>query len=209
MAGDLEPHDPSRLRISDTERNQVAEILRDAAAEGRIDLDELDERLDAVFAAKTYAELEPITRDLPLDNIRPPSRTPAVRRQTLPTTTTYDRTTAIMSESKRPGAWLVPAQHAVFALMGSVRLDLRQASFVAGETTISVTAIMSGVDVIVDEYTQVVVDGVGIMGEFTEASGDDEAPARLGDQSPVVRVTGAAFMSAVNVKRRFSPTSSG
>ena len=40
-------------------------MLRDAAGEGRLTLAELDERLDAVYAAKTYADLEPLTRDLP------------------------------------------------------------------------------------------------------------------------------------------------
>ena len=54
-----------RLRISDEDRHQVAELLRQAAGEGRIDLDELDERLEATYPAKTYGELVPITVDLP------------------------------------------------------------------------------------------------------------------------------------------------
>ena len=59
-------HDPSRLRISDADRHQVAEVLRQAAGDGRIDLAELDERLEATYAAKTYGELVPITVDLPV-----------------------------------------------------------------------------------------------------------------------------------------------
>ncbi|GAA2007247.1 DUF1707 SHOCT-like domain-containing protein [Nocardioides kribbensis] len=39
--------DPMLLRISDAERHQVAEHLRRAAGEGRLDLEELDERLEA------------------------------------------------------------------------------------------------------------------------------------------------------------------
>ena len=66
MAGDLRASDdPARLRISDQERHQVAEMLREAAGEGRLDLDELDERLEATYAARTYADLVPITLDLP------------------------------------------------------------------------------------------------------------------------------------------------
>ena len=44
--GEIEnrPHDPSLMRISDADRQRVADVLRDAAGEGRIDLDELDER---------------------------------------------------------------------------------------------------------------------------------------------------------------------
>src|ERR1700755_789898 len=62
----MDAEDPSRLRISDQDRHQVAEILREAAGEGRIDLTELDERLEATYAARTYADLVPITLDLPV-----------------------------------------------------------------------------------------------------------------------------------------------
>jgi hypothetical protein len=56
----------SELRISDEDRHKVAEVLRQAAGEGRIDLEELDERLEATYRAKTYGELVPITVDLPI-----------------------------------------------------------------------------------------------------------------------------------------------
>ena len=61
----MEPVDPSAMRISDADRHRVAEFLREAAGEGRIDLDELDSRLEATYAAKTYGDLVPITVDLP------------------------------------------------------------------------------------------------------------------------------------------------
>jgi hypothetical protein len=53
------------LRISDTDRDRAAEVLREAHAEGRISVDELDERLTSVYNAKTFADLVPVTRDLP------------------------------------------------------------------------------------------------------------------------------------------------
>ncbi|MEV6526455.1 DUF1707 domain-containing protein [Longispora sp. NPDC051575] len=53
------------LRAADADRERVAETLRTALNEGRLDLSEFDERLQAVYAAKTYAELAPITADLP------------------------------------------------------------------------------------------------------------------------------------------------
>src|SRR3954471_16279528 len=73
MAGEAVPYggqqggadDPRQLRISDSERHQVAEILREAAGEGRLDMDELDERLEATYAARTFAALVPIPLDLP------------------------------------------------------------------------------------------------------------------------------------------------
>jgi DUF1707 SHOCT-like domain len=66
------------LRASDADREQVAEQLRHATAEGRLSPDELEERLEAVFAARTYGELDAVVVDLPGQNVRrrehPPRR---------------------------------------------------------------------------------------------------------------------------------------
>jgi hypothetical protein len=53
------------LRASDADREQVAERLRQATAEGRLVAEELEERLEAVFAARTYGELDAVVADLP------------------------------------------------------------------------------------------------------------------------------------------------
>src|SRR5215813_4027020 len=75
------PTDPRLMRASDADRERVAEVLRTAASEGRLHLDELDERLAAVYAARTYAELEPLTRDLPTGHPLPtPHATPGPRQ---------------------------------------------------------------------------------------------------------------------------------
>src|SRR5690606_29621490 len=57
--------DLERLRASDADRERSAEVLRNALAEGRINHEELDERLDRVYRATTVGELAEITRDLP------------------------------------------------------------------------------------------------------------------------------------------------
>jgi hypothetical protein len=59
------------IRASDADRERVAQTLRDSAADGRIDTDELDERLETVYAAKTFGELNEVTRDLPVVASRP------------------------------------------------------------------------------------------------------------------------------------------
>lgn len=58
--------------MSDGEREAVATRLRDAAAEGRLDPEELDERLTTAYAARTRADLVPLTRDLPVPGPAPP-----------------------------------------------------------------------------------------------------------------------------------------
>jgi hypothetical protein len=53
------------MRASDADRERFAETLRDAAGEGRLEPDELEERLEAVYAARTLADLDAVTSDLP------------------------------------------------------------------------------------------------------------------------------------------------
>jgi Domain of unknown function (DUF1707) len=58
------------LRASDADREQFAERLRQATGEGRLVAEELEERLEAVFAARTYGELDPLVADLPGQTVR-------------------------------------------------------------------------------------------------------------------------------------------
>jgi hypothetical protein len=198
------PRNAAELRVSDEDRHRVAEVLRQAAGEGRLDLDELDERLEAAYQAKTYGDLVPITADLPIAHSDPPLPTPRRRAPVAnPTGPSYASSVAIMSENKRLGEWVVEGDHTAVAVMGSVLLDLREAAFTAEEVVITATAVMGEVKVIVDAGTRVVVDGVGIMGEFCEqrarvAFDPDEG-------GPVVRVRGFALMGSVNVQRRRPP----
>lgn len=54
-----------QMRVADTDREHVATRLHAALAEGRLDLDELDERLQRVYAAKTFGDLDRVVADLP------------------------------------------------------------------------------------------------------------------------------------------------
>jgi hypothetical protein len=68
------------LRASDAERDQVAEMLRSHAAQGRLDPDELDDRLGAAYAARTRGDLAVLTADLPPAPPAPPPPVPVHRR---------------------------------------------------------------------------------------------------------------------------------
>jgi hypothetical protein len=68
--------DPS-LRASDADREAVATQLRAAREDGRLDTDELEERLGQAYAAKTFGELAPLTADLGPAPSAAPSPAPA------------------------------------------------------------------------------------------------------------------------------------
>ncbi len=198
MSDELVPNDPGRMRASDTDRERVAQVLHKAAADGRLDLHELDERLGATYSAKTYGELVPITADL---GVPPPAAMPAVRQ-----TAALDRiggvpgstvSFAFWSGCDRKGDWVVPRYHNAVAIMGGVTLDLTQARFAEAEVTINVFAFWGGVDIIVPEEVTVIVSGMGFMGAFENRT--TSTPSVPG--GPVVRITGLALMGGVDVKR--------
>src|SRR4051795_10961011 len=153
MAGEAVPYggqqggadDPRQLRISDAERHQVAEILRQAAGEGRLDLEELEQRLEQTYAARTYADLVPITLDLPAHpHPRPLGRPPAappppalpapppprpgVRPAAAPPQVVPgpDREShlAVLSGLSRKGVWVVPRHLSILCMMGGAELEL-------------------------------------------------------------------------------------
>jgi hypothetical protein len=205
MAGDLEGwshggDDRARLRISDDDRHRVAELLRVAAGEGRLDIEELEERLESAYAAKTYADLVPITADLPGSS---PTPAPVMPTGPLLPAVRYDSSLAIMGSTSRTGVWEVGPSHTAVTVMGNVDIDLRSARFTSRETVIRVFAFWGAVNVYVNAHTRLVVDGVGIMGAFDQAR--DKVDAEIGPDSPVVRVTGASLMAGVTVQRRSMP----
>src|ERR1700745_1242452 len=57
------------IRASDNERESVVDVLRDAYTEGRLTLDEFEERTSAAYASKTWADLRELTGALPLDPV--------------------------------------------------------------------------------------------------------------------------------------------
>jgi hypothetical protein len=196
-----QPGDHLSIRISNEDREKVAQILHNAMAEGRLEMAELEERLDAVYAAKTFADLEPVTRDLPVQAphaVALPSQTPVPApnaRIVHGVSPGPSQSIAIMSGVERKGEWVVPAHHNVVAVMGGVDIDLTQARFSAAETTIQCFAFMGGVEIKVPDDIQVQVDGIGFMGAFEDKSLGTSAPGR-----PVVRITGFALMGGVEVR---------
>lgn len=57
------------MRASDADRDRVAATLREHCAQGRITIDELNERLEGVYRARTVGELRRLTGDLPEEDL--------------------------------------------------------------------------------------------------------------------------------------------
>ncbi|NLU72156.1 DUF1707 domain-containing protein [Streptomyces sp. HNM0575] len=188
------------VRASDADRDRVADILREALAEGRIDAEEHSERIDSVYKAKTVGELEPLVRDLPVG--RPEASAareaaPAEYRPEAPAAGDYskDNLVAIFSGSVRKGRFRVPAKINAVACFGGVEIDLTEAVFERQHVQINATAVFGGIEIRVPENVTLRQKGAGIFGGFDVRTGESDDP-----HAPVVLVEGAAVFGGVDAR---------
>ncbi|NUS15774.1 MAG: DUF1707 domain-containing protein [Streptomyces sp.] len=188
---------PTGLRASDADRDRIADILREALAEGRLDSAEHSERLDRVYAAKTMGELEPLVSDLPAGVAASPVAAPAPRG--------YGdgggenpNLVGILGGAERKGRWRVGHKITAVAIMGGVDIDLSEATFTSPELVIHCTAVMGGVTIRLPENVTLRGGGViGIMGGSDIKAYESAEPG-----APVVRVDGVAFWGGVEAKAK-------
>jgi len=190
------PADRSLMRVSDSDRERAADVLREAAGHGRITMDELEERLELAYAAKTYADLAAVTRDLPGQAQAPGAVQPAMAGR-IGGTPRSTFSVAILSGARRTGRWVVPRNYVGVAVMGGIELDLREAQFAEPEVTIHAYALMGGIEITVPEDVDVDVSGFALMGGFDHNASGPGAPG-----APRVRIIGFALMGGVDVKRK-------
>jgi len=130
MMGEVAPREPddarpapSQLRASHEDRDAVIEVLRVAAGDGRLTAEELDERLEIAFTARTYGELAKLTADLPAGT----SPVPVILGQSQVTPKDVVRIDCRSGDAIRDGRWVVPKRLEVSVTSGRVRLDFTQA----------------------------------------------------------------------------------
>ncbi|MGH3524834.1 MAG: DUF1707 SHOCT-like domain-containing protein, partial [Mycobacterium sp.] len=144
-------------RAADTDRMQLAQLLGDAAAQGRLPTSEYEDRLTKAYAAQTYDELDRLRADLPGSSVSP-SRGGACKPA--PSTLLL----AIMSAFERRGRWNVPKRLTTFSLFGGGVVDLRYADFTSPDVEINAYSIMGGQTILLPPEVNVDIHGRGVMG---------------------------------------------
>ena len=186
-----------QLRASDADRERVADQLRLASGEGRLTVDELDERLSRCYAARTVAELAPLTADIT------PAQQAAVAPDPADTVTVRPggggtgTIVSIMSGNDRAGRWRVAPRLNVINVMGGSDLDLTQAELSDRETTITVFSLMGGSDLRVPDGVEVHVTKFALMGGHDVKLSDTPVPPR----APVIKLRMLSIMGGGDVRQ--------
>lgn len=195
--------EPPAVLASDAEREHTTNVLREAAVEGRLTLDEFSQRVERALAARTRNELEAVTADLPVP-ATPTVPTPVTASSTPASPAPASRvrgavrwSVAILSGVVRKGRWRLDADSWAVALLGGCVIDLRGAVISAPVSTINVFTFWGGVEIIVPEGVEVEVgNDIPLMGGMTvNLSGPTPGPG-----APVIRINAVNVMAGTSVK---------
>jgi hypothetical protein len=182
--------EPPELRVSDADREWVADRLRDAAGEGRLTMEELDERVERAYSATTGSELAVLTADLPAASARADLAVPDSGRKA------RRWVVSILGGGDLRGRWRAGPKLKAVAIMGGGDIDLRDAELESSEITITAVAIMGGIDVIVPAGVDAELSGFALMG-----GNDCKVPSQdLPPGAPRVRVRAFSLMGGIDLR---------
>ncbi|MFF1707346.1 DUF1707 domain-containing protein [Streptomyces sp. NPDC058252] len=190
---------PTELRASDADRDRIADILREALAEGRLTAEEHAERVEGVLATKTVGELDQFVRDLPAAHAgRATSAYTSVPRRPAADAIPVEadeNVVAIFSAAVRNGRWRAGRRIHAYSVFGSVEIDLSEAIFEYQHVVIKAISVFGSVEIRVPENVSLRGSGGAVLGNFevdTLDSGDPHAP--------VVYVDGLSVLGNVEAR---------
>ncbi|KOV63770.1 hypothetical protein ADK64_19410 [Streptomyces sp. MMG1121] len=186
------------MRASDADRDRVADILREALAEGRLTADEHAERVEGVLHAKTVGDLEVFIRDLPAAHQQaarayepvPPRPAPGAIPQEADA-----NVVAVFSSAVRRGRWRAGRRLHAYSVFGSVEIDLSEAIFEYQQVVIKAVSVFGDVQIRVPENVSLRGTGGGVLGNFEVDTLDS-----VDDDAPVVYVDGWAVLGNVEAR---------
>lgn len=191
---DLPESAGQHLRASDAERQAVMEQLEAAGFDGRLDGQELHDRIQAAQVATTRGELRELTVDLPGTGLSVPPARAVQPNAGAPIV-------AVFGGTERRSRWRPARRQSVLALFGGVRLDLRDAEFPADGLELRVSAVFGGIDILVPAGMRVEMTGFSLFGGRSvsgDTAGADTAGADTG--LPTLRLHAVALFGGVDTK---------
>ncbi|MFI9050391.1 DUF1707 domain-containing protein [Streptomyces sp. NPDC053427] len=178
------PASPASVLASDAEREDMVERLREAAAEGRLTLEELTERCEAAYLARFREELATVGEDLPTVAVAAGSGEASGKRAFW----------AVLGDVTRHHPGLEGRLEAT-AVLGDVSLDLcASPAPSSGELVVVARAVMGDVHLLLPEGVRVEVDCGNVFGDIRDLTRAHSTPDAV---TPRVRVTGFALFGDI------------
>ena len=195
MASDL-----PELRASDAERERTTEVLRRAAGEGRLTMDELSDRVHAALEARTRAELDRLVADVVVPGGGDDPVALAERPPRMPVRPGEDGArwiVSILGGADRKGRWKLGARCTSLNVLGGADLDLNDAELASDVVELTVVSVLGGADVRVPDGVNVEVTDVAILG----GNDTDLGEVRPDPGGPTVRIRLISVLGGTNVRR--------
>jgi hypothetical protein len=182
-------------------RERTIARLSDLFASDELDVDEFDRRLTVAHRAGSLAEIEALVADFPTVAATTAVARAAPAVQVVPAASTRARQSivAIFGGAVRRGQWTAPRNLRIVTVCGGAQIDFREARLPTGVTTVSIFAVMGGVEIIVPPGLSVEVDGAAVMGGFDHL---ERSPPSPDPDRPTLRIQGFAMMGGVHVATR-------
>ncbi len=193
------------LRASDAERELAVEALRTATSEGRLNVEELEDRLRSAYTVPTRRELELLIADVSVHPLAGASTVAPARTSgglTVREGPGGSRwVVSIMSGHDRRGRWRIAGRCTVLNVMGGSDIDLCDAELSEPVTQLNVYSIMGGGEIRVPDGVDVQVANVAFMGGNDVQLGDDVTPPG----GPQIRIRLVSIMGGASVRRGRKP----
>jgi hypothetical protein len=180
------------LRASDSDRERTVAVLRHAASDGQLTVDELEERVSAAYAARTRRELEQLTADITPAQPAPPG---ALAVKAGPGGDRW--VISIMGGHDKRGRWRIAPRCTILNIIGGTDIDLNDAELSESTTEINMISIMGGGEIHVPHGVDVHVSNFALMGGNDVTLGNELAPAG----APAIRIRLVSIMGGSSVKR--------
>ncbi len=178
---------PAPILASNIERDTATRRLQAAFAEHRLTDDEFDQRIRRALTARTTAELDGLTADLPAAD-------PALVVTTALGGKPGRFAVALKSSISRAGRWTVPSRFFSVVYKGSGLFDLRAAELSSANTTITAVSYKSRTEIVLPPGVRVELGGTGVS-----AAGEMRF-AGIAPDAPVVCVKGLAYKGSIEVR---------
>ena len=186
-------------------RKEVINLLKEAYADGRIIVETLERRLNEAQAAEDKESLMALVSDIPAPETPGGSTSTGSSENPKSSWRINSRVPrenqsffSILGSSNRTGRWQPARSLTCFTMLGSIRLDFREAEFPDGGIRINTGCILGSLDIVIPPGINIDLSGIPLLGHF-------DNKAEMGDsRAPTITIRGIAVLGGVDIRQKES-----